>query len=475
MKSFPKSDAIVVGSGPNGLAAGIELARAGLTVILLEGEDTIGGGVRSAELTLPGFIHDVCSAVYPLGLGSPFFSSLPLADHGLEWIHPGAPLAHPLDDGTAVVLERSLEETAGNVGRDSRAYRKLIGPLLKEWPRLAGDILAPPHFPRHPFALAGFARHAVRSAQALAESRFAGPRARALLAGMSAHSFLPLDRPPSAAVGLVLGLLGHAVGWPMPRGGAGRLSGALAACFESLGGRIETRVPVHSLDELPQARIILLDMTPRQLLPIAGERLGSRYRARLGRYRYGPGVFKVDWALAGPIPWKASDCARAGTVHLGGTLEEIAAGEKEVWRSRHPEKPFVLLTQQSLFDSSRAPEGKHTGWAYCHVPHGSAEDMTEAVEQQVERFAPGFRDMILTRSTRTAAGYERYNPNCVGGDINGGVQDLPQIFGRPTFSCDPYFTGLEGVYLCSSSTPPGGGVHGMCGYHAARSALRNLK
>ena len=475
MKSLSKSDAIVVGSGPNGLAAAIELARAGLSVTLLEGADTIGGGARSAELTLPGFVHDVCSAIYPLGIGSPFFSTLPLTDHGLEWIHPPAPLAHPLDDGTAVMLERSPQETGMHLGEDSVAYRELMGPLVEEWPKLAGEILAPPHIPGHPLLLARFARHGVRSAQALAEGRFTGRRARALLAGLAAHSFLPLDQPPSAAVGLVLGLLGHAVGWPVSRGGAARLSGALAAYFESLGGRIETSAPVRSLDELPQARPILLDVTPRQLIQIAGDRLGSRYRKQLQSYRYGPGVFKVDWALSGPIPWRSADCARAGTVHLGGALEEIALGEKEVWRGRHPEKPFVLLAQQSLFDSSRAPDGKHTGWAYCHVPNGSTVDMTEAIEGQVERFAPGFRELILARSTRTAAEYQRYNPNFIGGDINGGVQDLAQILGRPVLKSDPYATDLEGVYLCSSSTPPGGGVHGMCGYHAARSALRNLK
>jgi phytoene dehydrogenase-like protein len=457
------------------LAAAIELARAGLSVTLLEGEERIGGGARSAELTRPGFVHDVCSAIYPLGAGSPFFDSLPLDEHGLEWIHPPAPLAHPLDDGTAVVLERSLEETGMNLGEDSGAYQKLMGPLVEGWPKLAGEILAPPHVPRHPLLLARFARHAVRSAQALAEARFSGRRARALLAGMAAHSFLPLDRQASAAVGVVLGLLGHAVGWPIPIGGACRIPEALASYFRALGGRIETSAPVRSLDHLPRGGIILLDVTPRQLLRIAGERLGGRYRERLRRYRYGPGVFKIDWALAGPIPWRAADCARAGTVHLGGTLEEIAAAEREVWLGRHPKKPFVLLAQQSLFDSSRAPDGSHTGWAYCHVPNGSAIDMTEAIEGQVERFAPGFRDLILASGTRTAAGYERYNPNFIGGDINGGVLDLAQILGRPALKPDPYATGLDGVYICSSSTPPGGGVHGMCGYHAARSALRKLK
>jgi phytoene dehydrogenase-like protein len=469
------ADAIVVGSGPNGLAAAIELARAGLAVTLLEGEEQIGGGVRSAALTLPGFVHDVCSAIYPLGFGSPFFSSLPLAEHGLEWLHPPAPLAHPLDDGTAVMLERSIDETGANLGEDAAAYRELMRSLVEKWPQLAGEILGPPHIPRHPLLLARFVRHALRSAQALARARFAGQRARALLAGLAAHSVLPLDRTASAAVGLVLGLLGHAVGWPIPRGGAGRLSGALAACFQALGGKIETATLIRTLDQLPPARALLLDVTPYQLLQIAGDKLGGLYRRRLARYRYGPGLFKIDWALAGPVPWRSADCARAGTVHLGGTLEEIAAAEQEVWRGRHPQRPFVLLAQQSLFDASRAPAGKHTGWAYCHVPNGSEVDMTEVVERQVERFAPGFGELILARHTRTAAAYERYNPNLIGGDVTGGVQDLAQIIGRPVLRADPYATGLAGVFLCSSSTPPGGGVHGMCGYHAARSALKKLK
>ena len=473
--SLPTADAIVVGAGPNGLAAAIELARAGLSVTLVEGEEEIGGGVRSAPLTLPGFVHDVCSAVYPLGVASPFFATLPLAGHGLEWIHPPAPLAHPLDDGTAVQLERSFSATASSLGEDGEAWRRLLLPLAEGWPQLASDILAPPHLPRHPLLLARFARHALRSAQGLAEARFRGPRARALLAGLAAHSFLPLDRPATAAIGLVLGLLGHAVGWPIPRGGAGSLSAALAEHFQFLGGRIETGTAVRALDQLPAARTILLDVTPRQLLAIAGDRLGPRYRRRLEEYRYGPGVFKIDWALAGPIPWRAPECALAGTVHLGGTLEEIAEGEQEVWRGRHPERPFVLLTQPSLFDPSRAPAGSHTGWAYCHVPNGSTTDMTEAIERQVERFAPGFRDLILARHTRTAAGYELYNPNCIGGDINGGVQDLRQIFARPVPGLSPYATDREGLFLCSSSTPPGGGVHGMCGFNAARAALRILK
>jgi len=473
--SLSSADAIVVGSGPNGLAAAIELARAGLSVTLIEGEAQIGGGVRSAALTLPGFVHDVCSSVYPLGVASPFFTSLPLAEHSLEWIHPPTPLAHPLDDGTAVLLERSFSATAASLGEDGAAWRMLLQPLEEEWPQLAGDILAPLHLPRHPLLLARFARHALQSAQGLAEAQFRGLRASALLAGLAAHSFLPLDRPASAAVGLVLGLLGHAVGWPIPRGGAASLSAALAGHLLALGGRIETATPVRTLDQLPEARAVLLDVTPRQLLTIAAERLGPGYRRQLRNYRYGPGVFKIDWALAGPIPWQAAECARAGTVHLGGTLKEIAAGEQEVWRGRHPERPFVLLAQPSLFDPTRAPAGRHTGWAYCHVPNGSTADMTEAIERQVERFAPGFRELILARHTRTAAGYELYNPNCIGGDINGGVQDLRQIFARPVPGPCPYATGSEGLFLCSSSTPPGGGVHGMCGYHAARAALRSLK
>ena len=474
-RSIAPTAAIVVGAGPNGLAAAIELARGGLPVTLIEGQDQIGGGARTADLTLPGFHHDVCSAIYPLGAGSPFFNSLPLTEHGLAWIHPPTPLAHPLDDGTAVLLERSLAATAETLGTDAGAYRRLMEPLAASWPELAGDLLGPLAVPRHPLLLARFARHALRSATALAGARFRGQRAPALLAGLAAHSCLPLERPVSAAVGLVLGLLGHAVGWPIPRGGAGAVSAALAGYLRSLGGRIETGRPIDSLAQLPASRLVLLDVTPRQLLTIAGDHLSHGYRRRLRRYRYGPGVFKLDWALAGPIPWRAAECARAGTVHLGGTLAEIAAAERAVWQGHCPERPFVLLAQQSLFDSGRAPAGRQTGWAYCHVPNGSAADMTAAIEAQVERFAPGFRDLILARHTRSAAAYEDYNPNCVGGDISGGVQDLAQIFARPVFKAVPYATSREGLYLCSSATPPGGGVHGMCGFHAAQAALRSLR
>ncbi len=471
---LPESDAIVVGAGPNGLAAAIELTRAGLAVTLVEGAAEIGGGLRSAPLTLPGFVHDVCSAVYPGGIGSPFFASLPLAEHGLVWIHPPAPLAHPLDDGTAVFLERSLTATAAGLGADGSAWRSLFAPLVEAWPQLAGELLAPPHLPGHPLLLVRFARHALHSAQGLAGREFGGVRARALLAGLAAHAVLPLDRPASAAVALVLGTLGHAVGWPLAAGGASRFAEALAGHFTSLGGRIVTATPVTGLGDLPPARSVLLDVTPRQLLAIAGERLGQGYRRRLERFRYGPGVFKIDWALAGPIPWRAPECARAGTVHLGGTLEEITSAEAEVWQGRHPRRPFVLLVQPSLFDPARAPAGQQTGWAYCHVPNGSGVDYTAAIEAQVERFAPGFGELILARYRRSAAGYQAYNPNCIGGDIGGGVLDLPQILARPKPGFNPYATGSPGLYLCSSSTPPGGGVHGMCGYHAARAVLRHL-
>jgi phytoene dehydrogenase-like protein len=473
--SPPQADIVVVGSGPNGLAAAIETARAGFAVVVIEGADAVGGGARSSELTLPGFVHDVCSAIHPLGLGSPFFATLPLDRHGLFWVQPEAPLAHPLDDGTAVVVERSVGATARTLGRDAEAYERLMAPLAADWPALAEDVLGPPRLPRRPAALARFAARALRSARGLADGLFRGVRARALFAGLSAHSFLPLSRPPSAAFGLVLGLLAHAVGWPMPRGGAQRLSDALASCLRDLGGRIVTGRWVGSLDELPPARAILLDVTPRQLLSLAGDRLGRLSRWRLSRYRYGPGVFKVDWALDGPIPWRAAECLRAGTVHVGGTLEEIAAAEEAVRRGLHPERPFVLVAQQSLFDPSRAPAGRHTGWAYCHVPNGSRTDMTGRIEDQVERFAPGFRERILARHVMNAAAFESYNPNCVGGDINGGAADLRQIVARPVLRPVPYATGIRGVYLCSAATPPGGGVHGMCGCHAARTALRALR
>jgi phytoene dehydrogenase-like protein len=472
MPTRQRYDAVIVGSGPNGLAAALTLARAGRSVLVLEAKETIGGGSRSAELTLPGFTHDVCSAIHPLGLASPFFRSLPLAEHGLEWIHPPAALAHPLDDGSVAVLERSIEATGATLGRDASRYARLITPLVDRYEALLEGILGPLRLPRHPFVLAGFGLKALGSARGLAERRFQGERARALIAGLSAHAVQPLERWPTASFGLVLAVLGHAVGWPVPRGGSQQIVNALASYLRSLGGEIVTGVEVESLETLPPARVVLCDVTPRQLLRLAGRRLSPLYQRRLQRYRYGPGVCKVDFALDGPIPWKSPECLRAATVHLGGTLPEIAAGEAAIWRGEHPERPYVLVAQQSLFDPTRAPTGKHTVWAYCHVPNGSPYDMSERIAAQIERFAPGFRDCILAKHVCTADQLEDYNPNYIGGDINGGVQDLRQLFTRPTFHLTPYITSHRGVYLCSSSTPPGGGVHGMCGYFAAQVALR---
>jgi len=462
-------DAIVIGSGPNGLAAAIELARSGRSVLVREAAETIGGGARSAELTLPGFVHDICSAVHPLAVASPFFRTLPLDRHGLEWIDPPAPLAHPFDDGTAVVLERSIEQTCETLGRDASRYAKLMQPLVADWKYLATDLLAPLRVPRHPFALARFGFRALRSARGLVTSIFAGERARVLFAGLAAHSMLPLEQAGTAAFELVLGITGHAVGWSLPRGGSQKITDALCSYLRSLGGEIVTGACVDSLDELSSDRAVLCDLTPRGLLRIAGHRLPARYRRQLARYRYGFGAFKIDWALDGAIPWKAVECARAGTVHLGGTLAEIVASEQASAEGKHADKPFVLVAQQSLFDSQRAPEGKHTAWAYCHVPNNSTFDMTERIENQIERFAPGFRDRVLARNVMPPAELERRNANLVGGDINGGAQDIRQLFLRPTSRL--YSTPIKNLYLCSSSTPPGGGVHGMCGYFAARAAL----
>ena len=426
-------------------------------------------------MTAPGFLHDVCSAIHPMAVGSPFLSRLPLDEYGLEWIHPPAPVAHPFDDGPAAILERSVTATGEALGDDAGAYTRLMSPLVREWDSLVVDILGTLRMPAHPLVLGRFGLSAVRSAVGLGRAKFKGRNALGLFAGLAAHSMLPLDKPLSAAFGLVLAAAGHAVGWPLPRGGSQSISGALASYLRSLGGEIVTGSPVTAMDDFPKPRSLLFDVTPRQLVRIVGDRLPAGYRRRLETYRYGPGVFKMDWALDGPIPWRSEECGRAGTVHLGGTMEEIATAEDEVSRGGHPESPFVLLAQQSLFDSSRAPEGKHTGWAYCHVPNGSTVDMTDRIEAQVERFAPGFRDLILARSARSPAVLEEYNPNYVGGDINGGIQDLGQLFARPSLRLSPYTTPLRGVYICSSSTPPGGGVHGMCGYHAAQRALADMR
>jgi phytoene dehydrogenase-like protein len=468
-------DAIVVGSGPNGLAAAITLARAGCTVRLLEANATIGGGARSAELTLPGFVHDICSAIHPLALGSPFFQTLPLERHGLEWIQPPIALAHPLDHGDAVCLRRDLQEKNDSLGKDGRAWRGLMQPFAREWQKLAPEFLQPMlHLPRHPMMLARFGLVALAPAAALARFRFRHEPARALFAGIAAHSFLPLEAPASAAFGLVLGAAGHAVGWPLPRGGAQSISEALAAHLRAFGGEIEINCRVENLAQLPAARAVLFDTTCWQFATIAKVQLPDRYRQRLERFRHAPAVFKIDYALSAPVPWRAAECRSAGTLHLGGRLEEIAESERQVAHGRHPERPFVLVAQQSLFDQSRAPGNQQTLWAYCHVPHGSDRDMTNAIEQQIERFAPGFRDCVLARHTAGASKLERLNPNLVGGDINGGAADLWQLLARPVVSLAPYRTPLRGVYLCSSSTPPGGGVHGMCGYHAARTALREI-
>jgi phytoene dehydrogenase-like protein len=467
-------DAVVVGSGPNGLAAAVELARAKHSVLVLEAADTLGGGLRSAELTLPGFIHDVCSSVLPLTLGSPFFRSLPLADLGLELVQPRVPLAHPLDNGTAVVLERSVERTAAALEPDGAAYARLMAPLVAAWRQLVDELLGPLRVPRHPLALARFGVPAILPATVLARLAFRGPPARALLAGMSAHSILPLERPVSAAIGLVLGMLGHAVGWPVVRGGTQRLADVLIRYLGSLGVDVRPSSRVEEGAELQRHRVALLDLTPRQVVDVAGATLPAQYRRRLAGYRYGPGVFKVDWALDAPIPWTASACSLAATVHLGGTLDEVAAAEGAVWRGEHPSRPFVILVQPTLFDSTRAPARRHTAWAYCHVPNGSSVDMAGAIEAQVERFAPGFCNRILGKSTRSAVQMAAYNPNYVGGDINGGVQDLRQLWTRPVARPVPYATPNPGLFICSSSTPPGGGVHGMCGFHAARAAMTGL-
>jgi len=467
-------DAIVIGAGPNGLAAAIEIARAGRSVCLYEGHSTVGGGTRSAELTLPGFIHDVCSAIHPLGAASPFFSQLPLQQYGLEFIFPTSALAHPFDDGTALIVDRSLDVTAERLGRDGASYRRVFSPLVEKWDSLAPDVLAPIGMPRHPFAMAGFGLKAIRSAKGFAKAKFQNDKTRALFAGMAAHSFLSLDQAGTTAFGLVLGVLAHAAGWPVVRGGSQGLANALAAHLEELGGVIVINHRVESLTELPPSRAVLCDVTPRQLVRLAGDSLTNGFRRRLERYRYGPAAFKMDWALNAPVPWTAAEARTAATVHIGGSFAEILTSEWKSSHGQHSEKPFIIAAQQSLFDSTRAPAGQHTLWAYCHVPNGSTVDMSDAIERQIERFAPGFRDCILARSVMTPADYERYNPNLVGGDINGGIQDLAQMFLRPTMRL--YSTSKDGLYLCSSSTPPGGGVHGLCGFNAARVALRkNLR
>ncbi len=470
----PATDVVVVGSGPNGLAAAVTLARAGLSVHVIEGAATPGGGCRTEELTLPGFRHDVCSAVQPLAAASPFFTGTDLAARGVRLLTPKVAFAHPLDGGRAAAVAGSVAETACGLGPDGGAYRRLLDPLVRDVSLTLPAILAPLRsFPGHPLAMARFGLEGLLPASLLAR-RFRTDEARALLAGVAAHAMLPLTAPLTSAFGLVLMTAAHAVGWPVAEGGSAAITGALVAELTSLGGRVETGRWVRSLDSLPRARAVLLDVTPRQLLSLAGDRLGAAHRGALQRFRYGPGACKVDWALSGPVPWQAAACREAGTVHLGGTFEEVARSESEVAAGKVPDRPYCIVAQPGVVDPTRAPAGKQTLWAYCHVQAGSTADMADRIEAQIERFAPGFRDLILARAVRTAAGMEQYNPNYVGGDINSGAGTLRQTIFRPTPRWNPYRTPLPGIYLCSASTPPGGGVHGMCGAWAARTALSDL-
>lgn len=463
-------DGVVVGSGPNGLAAAIVLARAGRSVIVLEAQDQIGGGTRSAALTLPGYLHDVCSAVHPMAAASPFLRALPLNEHGLEWIYPRYSLAHPFDNGSASVLENSVEDTCQSLGVDGQRYRRLIAPLVANWDVLEQRILGPVNPFRNPLTMARFGIHAIEPASYLAKSTFKTETARALFAGLAAHSMMPLEAWGTSAIALVLATVAHLRGWPIPKGGSQRIADALGSYLQSLGGEILTGTRVRSYEDLPPSKMVLFDVSPRGLVQILGERLPAGYRRSLEKFEYGPAVFKVDWALRGPIPWTAPQCREAGTLHLGGTLEEIARSERDPWHNEYSERPFVLVAQPSIFDSARAPAGRHTAWAYCHVPNGSQTDMTDRIEAQVERFAPGFQQLILARSTKSPAQLEQENLNLVGGSITGGANSVRQLLFRPTPSL--YRIPLPGMFLCSASTPPGGGVHGMCGFHAATRALQ---
>ena len=466
-------DAIVVGSGPNGLSAAITLQQQGLTVLIVEAKDTIGGGLRTQELTLPGFKHDVCSAIHPLAADSPFFNTLPLDRHGLEFIYPLIPVAHPFTDGSVAFIKNTIEETAKLLGKDERVCLNVLGPVVKNWPLIRKDILGPLHFPRHPLLFTKFGWQGLSSAWHLSR-KFATRSGRALFAGMAAHSIQPLTNKATSAFGLVMVATALNKGWPLARGGSVSIANALASYFISIGGKIETSFYVASLSQLPSSHAVLFDTTPKQLLEIAGEKFSPYYTSQLNSYRYGAGVFKIDWALDAPTPFPAQEAKQTGVLHLGNTFEEIVESEEAIGNNRHCENPFVLFSQQSLFDDTRAPNGKHTAWAYCHVPHGSQKDMTEIIENQVERFAPGFRERILARHTMNTVQMQAYNSNYVGGDINGGAMDIRQLFTRPALRFSPYHTSAKGLYICSSSTPPGGGVHGMCGYFAARKALKDV-
>jgi len=465
-------DAVIIGSGPNGLAAAIRLAQEGLAVKVFEKAETVGGGTRTLELTQPGFHHDICSAIHPMAKSSPFLNKLPLEKYGLEWVQPEVPVAHPLDDQPAGALFRSFDKTVAHLQADGPVYKKLAKPFLDSWNDLLPDLLAPfSLLPGHPILMARFGLQAMRSAKAFAD-KFATTKTRALFAGLAGHGIMSFDQPATAAIGLVLGFAAHTVGWPYPKGGSHQITKSMAKYFKSLGGEIETNAPISSLDQLPNSTTVFFNNTPQQIIDIAGLKLSSSYRRKLQKFNYGSGIFKLDFALSEPIPWKDELCRKAGTVHLGGTFEEIAVSEETMANGRHPDKPYVLVAQQSIGDESRAPEGQHTGWAYCHVPNGSTKDMTEPILTQIERFAPGFRDCIIDQHAMNTKAMHSYNPNYIGGDINGGRQDITQLFTRPAGLFDPYHIPDTNMYICSSSTPPGGGVHGMCGYHAAESALR---
>ncbi len=470
---MPKYDAVIVGSGPNGLAAAVALAREGLSTLVVEAHELPGGGTRTTELTAPGFFHDVCSSVHPLGVASPAFADLGIADQ-LDWVQPDAALAHVIDEHRVVTLERSIEDTAAQLGVDGKAYRDLMTPFVERASELFEMTLRPLAFPKAPLLMAKFGNDALRSMKGLAHVRFDGDEAPALLAGIAAHAMVPLEQLATASFGLVLAIAGHAAGWPIARGGSRTITDALVTKHASLGGELVLGRYVENIDDLPEARAYLFDVTPRQLIKIAGHRLPSHYRDRLAKFRYGTGVFKMDWALRGPVPWRDRRCARSATVHLSGTWEQVAAAERAVHEGRVAETPFTLFVQPTLFDSSRAPEGQHIAWAYCHAPAATAVDATEAIESHIERYAPGFRDLIIARHTMNAVELESYNPNYVGGDINGGLADARQLFFRPMPKLDPYATGAPDIFLCSSSTPPGGGVHGMCGWYAAKSVLSRV-
>lgn len=465
-------DSVIIGSGPNGLSAGILLASEGLEVLIVEAAEQVGGGMRTSQLTLDGFQHDVCSAVHPMGYLSPYFSQLNLEKYGLEWVFPDVSVAHPLDGEKAVILSKSVEETAENLGLDRKAYQRLIGPHVKNAEKLFADLLKPLGIPKHPFLMAHFGAKALLPATTFARFFFKEKRAKALFAGCAAHSVLPFDKFFTTALGLVFLISGHAVNWPVAKGGSQAIADALLNLFQEKGGKVQLSTKIERSSQLPKAKAYLFDTDPLQLASIAKDQLPASYRKRLEKYHFGPGVFKIDYALSAPIPWKDPTCLKASTVHLGGTFEEIAQGEKEAWQGIHPETPFVLVAQQSQFDPTRSPAGKHTGWAYCHVPFGSKKDMSEIIEAQIERFAPGFKETILSKQSMNTAAFHAYNPNYVGGAVTGGAADITQLFTRPVVRINPYSTPNPNIFICSASTPPGGGVHGMCGYYAAKSVLR---